>query len=76
MLRLLIIIGVFFIVFHFVYKWMKKKVYWVNRELADEVSLKDKKEQINNEREKFNEALKQKEIELKQEQKEIKKLKK
>ena len=39
MLRLLIIIGVFFIVFHFVYKWMKKKVYWINRELADELDV-------------------------------------
>lgn len=76
MLRLFIIIGVFFIVFHFVYKWLKKKVYWINRELADDVSLKDKKEQINKEKEEFNEALKQKEIELKQEQKEINKLKK
>ena len=76
MLRLFIIIGVFFIVFHFVYKWMKKKVDWINRELADKVSLKDRKEKIKTEKDEFNEALKQKEKELKEKQKEIEKLKK
>lgn len=76
MLRLFIIIGVFFLVFHFVYKWLKKKVDWINRELADDVSLKDRKEKIKIEKEEFNEVLKQEEKELKEKQKEIEKLKK
>ena len=76
MLRLFIIIGVFFLVFHFVYKWVKKKVDWINRELADDVSLKDRKEKIKIEKEEFNEVLKQEEKELKEKQKEIEKLKK
>jgi hypothetical protein len=75
MLRLFVIIGIFFIVFHFLYKWLKKKVDWIGREFAD-ISLKDKKEKIKIEKEEFNEALKQEEKELKEKQKEIEKLKK
>lgn len=76
MLRLILIVGIFYIVFHFVYKWMKKKVDWLDRELADDVSLKDRKEKIKTEKEEFNEALKREEKELKEKQKEIEKLKK
>jgi hypothetical protein len=55
---------------------LKKKVYWIDRELADDVSLKDRKEKIKTERGEFNEALKQEEKELKEKQKELNKLKK
>ena len=75
MLRLFIIIGVFIIVFHFIYKWMKKAINYWNNELSND-SLFDQKEKIKQDKERFNEDLKNTEKELKVKQKEVEKLKK
>ena len=75
MLRFIIIFAVFVIVFHFIYKWMKKAINYWNNELSND-SLFDQKEKIKQDKERFDNEVKNTEQELKNKQKEIEKLKK
>ena len=73
-MRFVIVVAVFCISFHLIYKWLKKQCnYWGN-ELSEE-SLEDKKTNIENERKVFDEKLKETEKELKEKEKTINKLK-
>lgn len=75
MLRLIIIVAIFLLIYSAVYRLMKRKYgYWSN-EFKDE-TLSDKKDELKNKKEIFNAELKETEREIKNKQKEINKLKK
>ena len=76
MLRLVILIALFFLIFFIIYKNLKKfALFWTN-ELSEKESLKDTANKIKIERNLFNENLKEAEKKLKNQEKEIENLKK
>lgn len=75
MLRIVIIIGIYLLLYSIVYRIIKKKYGFWAEELK-ETTLSDKKDELKNKKEIFNAELKETEREIKNKQKEINKLKK
>lgn len=76
MLRVIILAVIFFITFWFVYKRMKKSLFFWTDEISSKDKFDDRANKLKIEGDNLHEDLKEKEKQLKQEQNEIKNLKK
>lgn len=76
MLRLVVFVAIFFMVFWFVYRKMKKSLFFWSNELSSDDKFNDRADKLKIEGDKLHEDLKEKEKQLKQEQNEINNLKK
>lgn len=76
MLRLVVLVAIFFMAFWFVYKRMKKSLFFWTDEITSNDKLEDRANKIKIEGDNLHEDLNEKEKQLKQEQNEINNLKK
>ena len=76
MLRLVVLVAIFFMAFWFVYKRMKKSLFFWTDEISSNDKLEDRANKIKIEGDNLHEDLNEKEKQLKQEQDEINNLKK
>ena len=76
MLRLVVLVAIFFMAFWFVYKRMKKSLFFWTYEISSNDKLEDRANKIKIEGDNLHEDLNEKEKQLKQEQDEINNLKK
>ena len=76
MLRLVVLVVIFFMAFWFVYKRMKKSLFFWSNEISSNDKFNDRANKLKIEGETLHEDLNEKEKQLKQEQNEINNLKK
>ncbi len=76
MLRLIILAVIFFITFWFIYKRMKKTLFFWSDEISSNDKFDDRANKLKIEGDNLHEDLNEKEKEIKQKQKEINNLKK
>ena len=76
MLRLVVLVAIFFIVFWFVYRKMNKSLFFWSNELSSDDKFNDRADKLKIEGDKLHEDLKEKSKQLEKEAKEIKNLKK
>jgi len=76
MLRFVILIGVFFLAFFFIYRKMKKSLFFWSNELSSDDKFNDRADKLKIEGDKLHEDLNEKSKQLEKEAKEIKNLKK